>query len=67
MKASDIDMQDLALIYDDEYGPDYVAGIMASEFPALDTMLLSSDNVLKIGAVCSDPLSRVINQTLRFK
>ena len=37
MKASDIDMQDLALIYDDEYGPDYVAGIMASEFPALDT------------------------------
>ncbi len=37
MKASDIDMQDLALIYDDEYGPDYVAGIMASEFPVLDT------------------------------
>ena len=37
MKASDIDMQDLALVYDDEYGPDYVAGIMASEFPALDT------------------------------
>ena len=37
MKASDIDMQDLALVYDDEYGPDYVAGILASEFPALDT------------------------------
>ena len=37
MKASDIDMQDLALIYDDEYGPDYVAGILASEFPTLDT------------------------------
>ena len=37
MKASDIDMQDLALVYDEEYGPDYVAGILASEFPALDT------------------------------
>ena len=37
MKASDIDMEDLALVYDDEYGPDYVAGILASEFPALDT------------------------------
>ena len=37
MKASDIDMQDLAVVYDDEYGPDYVAGILASEFPALDT------------------------------
>ena len=36
MKASDIDMQDLALVYDEEYGPDYVAGIMADEFPALD-------------------------------
>ena len=35
--ASDIDMEDLALVYDEEYGPDYVAGIMASEFPALDT------------------------------
>ena len=35
--ASDIDMQDLALVYDEEYGPDYVAGILASEFPALDT------------------------------
>ena len=37
LSASDIDMQDLALVYDDEYGPDYVAGILASEFPALDT------------------------------
>ena len=37
MKASDIDMQDLALVYDEEYGPDYVAGMLASEFPALDT------------------------------
>ena len=36
MKASDIDMQDLALVYDEEYGPDYVAGIMADEFPSLD-------------------------------
>ena len=36
MKASDIDMEDLALVYDEEYGPDYVAGIMADEFPALD-------------------------------
>ena len=35
--ASDIDMEDLALVYDEEYGPDYVAGIMADEFPALDT------------------------------
>ena len=35
--ASDIDMQDLALVYDEEYGPDYVAGIMADEFPALDS------------------------------
>ena len=37
MKASDIDMEDLALVYDEEYGPDYVAGILASEFPALAT------------------------------
>ena len=37
LSASDIDMEDLALVYDEEYGPDYVAGIMASEFPALDT------------------------------
>ena len=36
MKAADIDMQDLALVYDEEYGPDYVAGIMADEFPSLD-------------------------------
>ncbi len=36
-QVSDIDMGDLALVYDEEYGPDYVAGIMASEFPALDT------------------------------
>ena len=35
--ASDIDMEDLALVYDEEYGPDYVAGMLASEFPALDT------------------------------
>ena len=35
-QVSDIDMGDLALVYDEEYGPDYVAGIMASEFPALD-------------------------------
>ena len=32
----DIDMEDLALVYDEEFGPDYVIGIMASEFPALD-------------------------------
>ena len=31
-----IDMEDLALVYDEEFGPDYVIGIMASEFPALD-------------------------------
>ena len=37
LSASDIDMEDLALVYDEEYGPDYVAGILASEFPALDT------------------------------
>jgi hypothetical protein len=37
VKAMDIDMEDLALVYDEEYGPDYVAGILASEFPALDT------------------------------
>ena len=37
LSASDIDMEDLALVYDEEYGPDYVAGIMADEFPALDT------------------------------
>ena len=36
LSASDIDMEDLALVYDEEYGPDYVAGIMADEFPALD-------------------------------
>ena len=37
VSAADIDMEDLALVYDEEYGPDYVAGIMASEFPVLDT------------------------------
>jgi len=37
ISASDIDMEDLALIYDDEFGPDYVFGILASEFPALDS------------------------------
>ena len=36
MKASDIDMEDLALVYDDEFGPDYVYGILAGEFPAFD-------------------------------
>jgi hypothetical protein len=36
LSASDIDMEDLALVYDEEYGPDYVAGIMADEFPSLD-------------------------------
>jgi len=36
-QISDIDMEDLALVYDEEYGPDYVAGIMADEFPALDS------------------------------
>jgi predicted transcriptional regulator len=35
-QISDIDMEDLALVYDEEYGPDYVAGIMADEFPSLD-------------------------------
>ena len=35
-QVSDIDMEDLALVYDEEFGPDYVIGIMASEFPALD-------------------------------
>ena len=36
VSASDIDVEDLALIYDDEFGPDYVYGILANEFPALD-------------------------------
>ncbi len=36
VSASDIDVKDLALIYDDEFGPDYVYGILANEFPALD-------------------------------
>ena len=36
-QVSDIDMEDLALVYDEEYGPDYVAGIMADELPALDS------------------------------
>ena len=36
VSASDIDVEDLALIYDDEFGPDYVFGILAGEFPAFD-------------------------------
>ena len=36
VSASDIDVEDLALIYDDEFGPDYVYGILAGEFPAFD-------------------------------
>ena len=36
VSASDIDVEDLALIYDDEFGPDYVYGILANEFPAFD-------------------------------
>ena len=35
-QVSDIDMEDLALVYDDEFGPDYVFGILASDFPTLD-------------------------------
>ena len=36
VSASDIDVEDLALIYDDEFGPDYVFGILAGEFPAFN-------------------------------
>ncbi len=34
-QVSDIDMEDLALIYDDEFGPDYVFGMLSSDFPTL--------------------------------
>jgi len=36
VSASDIDVEDLALIYDDEFGPDFVFGILAGEFPAFN-------------------------------
>ena len=34
-QVSDIDMEDLALVYDDEFGPDYVFGMLSSDFPTL--------------------------------
>ena len=45
---SDIDMEDLALVYDEEFGPDYVIGIMASEFPALDQNEAAFEKALRM-------------------
>ena len=44
----DIDMEDLALVYDEEFGPDYVIGIMASEFPALDQNEAAFEKALRM-------------------
>ena len=48
LSASDIDMEDLALVYDEEFGPDYVIGIMASEFPALDKNEAAFEKALRM-------------------
>ena len=48
VSVSDIDMEDLALVYDEEYGPDYVIGIMASEFPALDQNEAAFEKALRM-------------------
>jgi hypothetical protein len=47
-QVSDIDMEDLALVYDDEFGPDYVIGIMAGEFPALDQNEAAFEKALRM-------------------
>jgi len=47
-QVSDIDMEDLALVYDEEFGPDYVIGIMATEFPALDKNKAAFDQALRM-------------------
>ena len=41
-------MEDLALVYDDEFGPDYVIGIMAGEFPALDQNEAAFEKALRM-------------------
>lgn len=47
-QVSDIDVEDLALVYDEEFGPDYVIGIMASEFPALDQNEAAFEKALRM-------------------
>jgi len=55
-------LEDLPLIYDKQYGPDYVAGSLADQFPALDTDAKHE----KLLGMLRDAASRQDDITLQF-